>query len=161
MRTRTISVQVYLPRAQYLDVLALVSQNSFYVLQARSTIRYVFIMSPRKNTMKSFGSKKKSKSKTNKALNTMENEGQTLRQAASNFGVPKSTLYAKLKNLSPLDSRKGPETILTKDEEDSIVKWILFCSKSGCPVTKTRLFDCVQNYILEVYREYQAKSVQE
>ena len=43
-----------------------------------------------------------------KAINAMEDEGQTLRQAANNFGIPKSTLYAKLKNLSPLDSRKGP-----------------------------------------------------
>ena len=144
-------------------------------------------MSPKKNTKKSSGSKKKSKSKTKhmenfktklkkkvsesrikktkgsekkytidslqKAINAMEDEGQTSRQAANNFGILKSTLYAKLKNLPPLDSRKGPGTVLTKDEEDDIVKWILFCAESGCPVTKTLLFDCLKKYIIEVNKE--------
>lgn len=44
------------------------------------------------------------------------NEGQSLRDAASKYGIAKSTLYDKLKNYSPIGCRKGPPTVLTKSE---------------------------------------------
>ncbi|XP_015113513.1 uncharacterized protein LOC107038770 [Diachasma alloeum] len=80
-----------------------------------------------------------------KALNAI-GEGQTLRQAAKNFGVPKSTLYLKSRNFVPLECRKGPKTILSDDEESKIIKWMVFCAKVGFPVTKAQLLDCVQKH---------------
>ena len=81
------------------------------------------------------------------ALNAM-GEGQTLRQAAHNFGVPKSTLHLKSKNQGPLECRKYPNTILGSEVEREIELWIIFCADSGFPVTKSRLLDCVQKYLL-------------
>lgn len=80
------------------------------------------------------------------ALNAM-GEGATLRQAAHNFGVPKSTLFLKSKMTVPLECRKGPSTILSAEEESEIVSWIIFCADSGHPITKSRLLDCTQKYL--------------
>lgn len=80
------------------------------------------------------------------ALNAMGN-GQTLRQAANAFGVPKSTLFLKSKNVLPLECKKGPNTVLSFSDEKEIEQWILFCAEAGFPVTKSRLLDCVQAYV--------------
>ena len=81
-----------------------------------------------------------------KALD-MIGKGQTIRQAARNFDVPKSTLYCKLKNFSPLECRKGPKTVLSEEEENDIVKWILYCAERGFPVSKSQLLDSVQKFL--------------
>ncbi|XP_003424241.1 uncharacterized protein LOC100679579 [Nasonia vitripennis] len=82
------------------------------------------------------------------ALNAM-GEGQTLRQAAANFGVPKSTLFLKSKCIVPLECKKGPRTVLSTEDEAEIVSWIVFSADSGHPVTKSRLLDYVQKYATE------------
>ena len=91
------------------------------------------------------------------ALNALD-EGYTLREAAGNFGVAKSTLFAKLKHFSTIDCRKGPSTVLSADEEDLIVKWILYCSEHGFPVTKTHLLNCVQKFLIDNCRKNPFKS---
>lgn len=81
------------------------------------------------------------------ALNAM-GEGQTVRQAAQNFGIPKSTLHLKSKNILPLECKKRPKTILGDKLEKEIEEWIIFCADSGFPVTKSRLLECVQNFVV-------------
>ena len=80
------------------------------------------------------------------ALNAI-GEGQTIRQAAYNFGVPKSTLFLKSKNILPLVCKKGPKTVLSEDEENEIEQWIVECAEKGFPVTKGKLLDCVQTHL--------------
>ncbi|TGZ48876.1 Uncharacterized protein DBV15_12526, partial [Temnothorax longispinosus] len=95
---------------------------------------------------------KKKRSEKNYSVETLQaalnatGEGLTLRQVAHSFGVPKSTLFFKLKYNSPLECRKGPKTVLSAEEENEIASWIVFCADSGFPVNKTRLLDCVQKY---------------
>ena len=86
------------------------------------------------------------------ALKAIE-DGKSLREAASIFGVPKSTLHLKLKNNETTNSIKGAPTILTEQEENKIVEWILFCAERGFPVTKSHLLDCVQRFVISEKRD--------
>ena len=86
------------------------------------------------------------------ALEAIE-QGKSLRKVSSTFGVPKSTLHAKYNGYTPIDCRKGPTTILTKEEEEKIVDWILECGRRGFPVNRSQLLDCVQNFVLDSGRE--------
>ena len=74
-------------------------------------------------------------------------EGYTIRQAAEKFDIPKTTLHAKLQGKIPLDSRKGPPTVLTTEEENEIVKWIFYRQERGFPINKWQLLDGIQFFL--------------
>ena len=88
-----------------------------------------------------------------KALDAIGQGHQTLRQAARIFGVPKSTLHAKLNNLVPLDCAKGVPSFFTKQEESLLVEWILYSAERGFPVTKNMLLDCIQKMLISEKRQ--------
>ncbi|XP_025161698.1 uncharacterized protein LOC112590140 isoform X1 [Harpegnathos saltator] len=79
--------------------------------------------------------------------------GMSLRTASKTFGVPKSTVYSKVKNIHSMNATLGPASILTPDEEDLLVKWIFHSSDKGFPVTKDQLLDSVKILILELKRD--------
>ncbi|XP_066592978.1 uncharacterized protein [Prorops nasuta] len=85
------------------------------------------------------------------ALKEIE-KGKSLREAANAFGVPKSTLFRKLKNNVPIDCKKGAPTVLTAEEEADFVTWILYCAERGFPVTKRHLLDTVKKYVIDAGR---------
>ncbi|XP_014206269.1 uncharacterized protein LOC106637824 [Copidosoma floridanum] len=58
--------------------------------------------------------------------------------------VPYATLYSRVKGIYPLETKKGPSSILSPKEEKDIVNWIFSMSKCGFPVTKQHLLDSVQ-----------------
>lgn len=74
-------------------------------------------------------------------------KGCTIREAAYRHGIPKTTLHAKLKNHSPVNCKKGPQTVLSATEKQDIVDWILYSAEKGFPVTKSHLLDCIQKYL--------------
>lgn len=74
-------------------------------------------------------------------------KGYTIRQAADKYGIAKSTLHAKLTNRYPIQCKKGPSTVLTPDEENDIVEWIIYSASRGFPITKRTLEDNVQKYL--------------
>ena len=41
------------------------------------------------------------------------------------FGEPTTTLHSKVRLYSSLFSKKGPRTVLTEEQENKIVLWIL------------------------------------
>lgn len=61
-----------------------------------------------------------------------------LREASRKYNVPHSTLINKLKSTT-LERKMGPSTILTKDEEELICKWIFANAKKGIPINKKTL----------------------
>ncbi|XP_011863938.1 PREDICTED: uncharacterized protein LOC105559902 [Vollenhovia emeryi] len=79
--------------------------------------------------------------------------GVSSREAAAQFGIPRSTLYKKFTKARPVEARKGPATILTTEEEDLLCQWVLFCSESGYPVTKAMLLTSVQKLVKELDRK--------
>ena len=61
--------------------------------------------------------------------------GLSLRKAANAFGFPVVTLHRKKDNLD-VNSKPGPSTMFTKEEEAKIVNWIIYRGERGYPVTK-------------------------
>lgn len=88
------------------------------------------------------------KSNIEKALKAIKDTGLSIRKAAAAYGIPVATLgRKKLCDPEKMKRRTGPETILSSEEEDEIVKWVLHRAEIGAPVTKTDLLDCIQQYV--------------
>nr|CAI5821550.1 unnamed protein product [Callosobruchus analis] len=49
----------------------------------------------------------------------------SLSYASKLYGIPKSTLGSNLNKNVPMERKMGPATVLTKEEEDKPVIWIL------------------------------------
>ena len=70
----------------------------------------------------------------------------SMRGIASRFGVPPSTLQRAIKNGIP--SRSGPNTILTKEEEEELVGYCINMQRLGFGLTRSAI-----NYtVLEMVR---------
>lgn len=78
--------------------------------------------------------------------------GSSLSSASMEFGVPKSTLHEKVKELSLLTCRKGPSTVLSKIEEERLEMWILNKAKIGFPMHEDTVRDAVQKILIEEKR---------
>ncbi|CAG5057384.1 unnamed protein product [Parnassius apollo] len=76
-------------------------------------------------------------------------QGQKISAAAVKYGVPRITLYNKITGISPVECNMGPDTILTKEIEMILVKWILYMADNHFPITKDQLLDSVQKIIIE------------
>jgi len=49
------------------------------------------------------------------------------------------TLLYKYTGKLPIGKNVGPAPVLTNNEEAEIVKWMMYCSQRGFPVTKSQL----------------------
>ena len=67
--------------------------------------------------------------------------GTSLRNAADNFKVPKSTLHYRL--TTPIRKRPGRKTALTIQEEKCIVDFILRNATKGVPLTQRHLCEAI------------------
>ncbi|XP_055710369.1 jerky protein homolog-like [Phlebotomus papatasi] len=70
--------------------------------------------------------------------------GKSVREAAKQFNVPKTTIFNKLTGKFPVQCRNGPPTTLTPGQEQELVKWILDCSDRWHPITKDQVLDSVE-----------------
>lgn len=73
--------------------------------------------------------------------------GHSISAAAELYQVPKTTLFRKVKGQSEVGVRKGPSTVLSKDEEQYFIKWIIYNATHGAPVTKRKLTLSVEKYV--------------
>lgn len=58
------------------------------------------------------------------------NDGISKKATARQFGLARTTLIFRLKN-PELKTTCSPFSVLTKEDEEMLVKWILECSKNG------------------------------
>ncbi|XP_068456153.1 uncharacterized protein si:rp71-1d10.8 isoform X2 [Clinocottus analis] len=63
----------------------------------------------------------------------------TVRQAAEEFGVPKSSLGDRASGRVTPGSRSGPAQLITSADEELLVEFSLYISKHGFPLTKQQL----------------------
>lgn len=84
-----------------------------------------------------------------KAIDT----GLSLRKAAAAYNVPIATLSRKKGNPETSKQKTGPPPVFSVNEEQKIVDWILFRAQRGLPVTKTELFDSVEQYVKLLKKE--------
>ncbi|XP_037624816.1 uncharacterized protein LOC119487840 [Sebastes umbrosus] len=64
---------------------------------------------------------------------------QTIRQAAKQFGVPKSSLSDRLSGRVAADPVHGQNPLLTIEDEISLVEYCLYSASHGCPQTKPQV----------------------
>ena len=74
-------------------------------------------------------------------------DGMSVRKAATKWQVPRTTLQDLKKGLYTPDSRPGPSSILTHDEEQLLCEWITELSRRGIPINKDGLLDSVQKIL--------------
>lgn len=79
--------------------------------------------------------------------------GSSISKSARKYGIPRSTLSEKLSGRRPPERRMGPATILSREEEMSLVTWILGLSDAGFPITKDQLLDTVQMILKKEKRD--------
>ena len=58
-------------------------------------------------------------------------DGWTIRRAAEEFGVPKSTLYDRVSGHVAFEARSGPPRYLNDQEEKQLVNFLIGCAKVG------------------------------
>jgi len=62
-----------------------------------------------------------------------------LRQAAQEFGVPKTSLSDRVSGRVSSDCVPGQRTLLTPADEDSLVEYLLYSASHGFPLTKPQV----------------------
>ena len=76
------------------------------------------------------------------------NEGRmSIREAAKTLSIPKTTLSRKKDDVIIEKGRKGPQTILTSEEEESLVVWLESCMRRGFPRPHQSLLEEVQKIL--------------
>ncbi|XP_055708676.1 uncharacterized protein LOC129804917 [Phlebotomus papatasi] len=78
-------------------------------------------------------------------------DGSTIAYASKTFNVPRTTLHNKLTGKYPEECPNGRPTILSKEQEKELVKWILGCADGWHPIGKEQVLDSVK-LICEVYK---------
>ncbi|KAI5636428.1 DDE superfamily endonuclease domain-containing protein [Phthorimaea operculella] len=87
-----------------------------------------------------------------KAIEAVE-KGASAYSAAKIFNVPRTTLLDKISGRSAVDAKKGPDPVLTAQEETHLKNWLIFMADSGFPVTKNQLLDSVSILVQKLQRK--------
>ncbi len=69
------------------------------------------------------------------AVSQVQNEGMLLREASRMYNVPLETLRRRVNGSVAIDCRPGPKTVLTKDEETKLAKYLLKMCEMGFGIT--------------------------
>lgn len=96
---------------------------------------------PSRNHLDKIGRKKKkwTEEAMERALIEVKSGRCTVRQAAKEFGVPKSSLGDRVSGRVAPGSRSGPAQLITSADEELLVEFSLYMSSHGFPLTKQQL----------------------
>ena len=78
------------------------------------------------------------------ALTAITKEGMTVRQAATHFRLPKSTLGDRVSGRVVTGTTSGPATYLDQEEEEELVKFLLRCSEIGYAKSRKQVLSLVK-----------------
>ncbi|KAG5885451.1 hypothetical protein JTB14_037032 [Gonioctena quinquepunctata] len=76
----------------------------------------------------------------------------SISEASGRLNIPRMTLSDKYSGRKKIECKAGVPTILSTEEENILVGWILNTAKQGFPTTKTQLCDSVQILTTELKR---------
>ena len=79
-----------------------------------------------------------------RAIESVQNGSNSIRQAALLYNIPKSTLQAYTSTNADIDRRPGPATILTAEEEHKLVQWCIEMAAIGYGQTRQQLIEMVR-----------------
>lgn len=80
-------------------------------------------------------------------------KGERVATAARKFNVPRVTLLNKVSGKTPINCSMGPSSVLTKEEENVLVQWMLAFAGRRFPITKQYLLESVQKIMIDQKRE--------
>ena len=83
-----------------------------------------------------------------KALQAVRLEGTSVRRAAEENGVPRSTLGDRVSGRVCHGAVSGPRRYLSEEEEEELVRFLLGCASMGYPKTRKEVLTLVQSHIL-------------
>lgn len=92
-------------------------------------------------------SKKYTEEDIKKAIEAVLN-GMPKKTAATKYGVPRPTLQFRLSSQF-IKTKPGPTTVLTDEEEKTLVQWIIYCSKRGFPRRKEDVLLSVEQFLMK------------
>nr|XP_033334385.1 uncharacterized protein LOC117225161 [Megalopta genalis] len=79
-------------------------------------------------------------------------KGNSVAASSRLYNVPQSTIRAHVQGKHS-NKKPGPNTVLSEEEEDRLVKWIFHCGDQGFPITKEHLLQSVQLLLVELKRQ--------
>ena len=82
-----------------------------------------------------------------KAINAVINDGVSIRRAAEDYGIPKSTLGDRISGRILPGSSSGPRKLLTTEEEEDLVAFLRRCAAIGYPKSRKDLMELVQRIL--------------
>jgi transposase len=82
-----------------------------------------------------------------KALQAVKLDGTSVRKAAMEYGVPKSTLGDRVSGRVTHGVLSGPPKYLSEEDEDELVRFILGCVSVGYPKTRKEILSLVQTQV--------------
>jgi len=82
------------------------------------------------------------------ALADMVN-GMKVKTAALKWSIPRTTLQRLKKSGFKIPERPGPQTVLTSNEENLLVEWLIELARRGIPIQKRSILDSIQKIIHE------------
>ena len=82
--------------------------------------------------------------KMDKAIKAVIDDGMSIRRAAEEFNVPKSTLGDRISGRTLHGASSGRPKYLTDEEEDILVKFLLKCAAIGYPRSRNEVIAMVQ-----------------
>ncbi|XP_012722624.2 uncharacterized protein si:rp71-1d10.8 [Fundulus heteroclitus] len=97
---------------------------------------------PSRNHLDKVGRRKKKKwteEAMERALTEVKSGRRTVRQAAKEFAVPKSSLGDRVSGRVAPGSRSGPARLITSADEKLLVEFSLYVSEHGFPLTKQQV----------------------
>lgn len=74
-------------------------------------------------------------------------QGSSIKAASNKYGIPRSTLRYRLSSKWQKTVKKGPSSVLSKEEEDKIVSWIIGMQQRGYPVQRRTLLFKVKEFL--------------
>jgi transposase len=75
------------------------------------------------------------------------NDGASIRAAAEQYGVPRSTLSDYVSGKIPFGKRSGPERYLSDEEEKELVHFICQSAKMGYAKTRKEILSIVEKVL--------------
>lgn len=86
----------------------------------------------------------------NNAITAIREEHLGIREASRRYGVPRGTIQDRLHGRVKEGPRKmGPATVLSAEEENEVVQWLVEVAKCGFPQKKNDLLNTVEKIVKE------------
>lgn len=87
------------------------------------------------------------------AIDEIRSGGISQNAASKKYGIPKSTINTKIRNIVPMERKMGPPPTLSESEEKRLEDWIIAKAKLGFPMHHDEVQLAVQNILKANGRE--------